>query len=255
MMFGGLSHLLGRNRVKAGSIVGNVVVGGNSGIIYQVSAPGRPPQPPSLPWAPLPEAGAPFEIFNLLSWKSRLSPDLIGRGGELADLLAWARPRRGIRPDIRIRFLVGPGGAGKTRLAAELADALRKENWHAGFAPLERETPLPLSEKGLLLLLDYPEAWRQQVRKLLQESVRVEAPAAPVRLLLLSRRPLAEWQDDILQIRPLRLPGNQYRRARPRRPGAGNRRCSGGSLAQPGPEYLYVTAADHRRGNPFCRRA
>ncbi len=174
---------------------GVVVVGGNSGISHQVSVGGPPPQPPSLPWTPLPLAGAPFEIFNLLSWKPRLSLHLIGRDAEKADLLAWARSG----PGIRIRFLVGPGGAGKTRLAAELADVLRKENWQAGFAPLEQATTLPISGKGLLLLLDYPEAWRQQVRKVLQESVRVEAPAVPIRLLLLSRRPLAEWEEDILQ--------------------------------------------------------
>jgi tetratricopeptide (TPR) repeat protein len=68
----------------------------------------------------------------------------------------------------------------------------------AGFAPLEKSTPLPLSSKGLLAILDYPESWREQVRALLREVARLVQPPAPIRLLLLSRRSFDEWWTDIV---------------------------------------------------------
>ena len=84
-------------------------------------------------------------------------------------LLTWATSG----PKLRLRFLVGPGGAGKTCRAAELASALKCAHWHAGFAALDRETPLPLSQRGLLIILDYPEAAPDAVRSLLMEAGRV----------------------------------------------------------------------------------
>ncbi len=189
-----LGWLFGRsNRLRARDLVGNVVVGGNTGIIYQISGDGPPPAPPTLHWAEaLPPPGSPFELFNLLSWKFRLARDLLGRDAEKRELLDWARNG----PRVRIRFLIGPGGSGKTRLAAEFAEALT--GWHAGFVPLDTGATLPLSRRGLLVILDYPEAWREPVRSLLREAARAGQPAAPIRILLLSRRPLAEWREEIL---------------------------------------------------------
>jgi hypothetical protein len=156
-----LSSLFGgANRVRARDIAGSVVVGGNSGIVYQIYNGGEPPEPPTLPWTPNLPATGPFLIFDLLSWKSRLSPSLIGREQHQQDLLSWATSG----PDLRIRLLTGPGGAGKTRLAAEIAESLRKEGWHAGFTPIEAAKARPLSDKGLLLIIDYPEGWRPQIR-------------------------------------------------------------------------------------------
>jgi len=176
------------SRLRARDIVGNVVVGGNSGIVYMVSGAGPPPDPPTVPWAEaLPAAGSLFEIFNLLSWKSRLVKELRGREAEKRSLLEWAHTG----PRLRIRFLVGPGGAGKTRLAAEIAETLT--GWRAGFAALERATTLPLSRSGLFIILDYPEAWPTEVESLLREAARMAPPPAPIRLLLLSRRPMSEW--------------------------------------------------------------
>jgi hypothetical protein len=184
----------------ARDIVGSVIVGGNSGIIYQITGAGPVPVPPTVPWAEaLPEAGAPLEIFNLLSWKSRLCLGLVGREVERASLLEWARTG----PGLRIRFLTGPGGAGKTRLAAEVAGALSE--WHAGFVALERATTLPLSGSGLLVILDYPEGWPANVKSLLQEAGRMAHPPAPIRLLLLSRRGFNEWVDMIVKCGALPL--------------------------------------------------
>src|SRR5690606_20747473 len=65
--------------------------------------------------------------------------------GEVLDELAdWCeRPRREDgpertgAPDVAVRILLGPGGSGKTRLAAELCRRLqedRERRWTAGFA-------------------------------------------------------------------------------------------------------------------------
>ena len=137
MMRGLRSLFGGGDRLRARDIAGCIVVGGNSGIVYQVYNGGELREPPSLPWDnDLPAAG-PFEIFNLLRWNSRLSPQLIGRESEKQDLLDWAHGGR----DLRIRLLTGPGGAGKTRLAAELSESLRQAGWQAGFIRLENSVP------------------------------------------------------------------------------------------------------------------
>ena len=185
----------GRSRLQARDIRGCVVVGGNSGIVYQIYNSGDPPEPPSLPWERGLPAASPFEIFDLLSWKSRLSPSLIGREQHQRDLLEWATSGR----DLRIRLLTGPGGAGKTRLAAEVAQSLRDDGWHAGFTSLEKSVTRPLREKGLLLIIDYPEEWRPQIGALFQSAARMETAPAPIRVLLLSRRPIDHWRDDIAQ--------------------------------------------------------
>jgi ATPase family associated with various cellular activities (AAA) len=193
---GWLSSLFGgTNRLRVRDIAGSVVVGGNSGIVYQISNGGESPEPPTLPWTPAPPATGPFLIFDLLSWKSRLSRSLIGREQHQQDLLSWATSGR----DLRIRMLTGPGGAGKTRLAAEIAESLRKEGWHAGFTSLEAAKVRPLSDKGLLLIIDYPEEWREEIRTVFQSAARMEATPAPIRVLLLSRQPLEHWRDDIAQ--------------------------------------------------------
>jgi len=56
-------------------------------------------------------------------------------------------------------LLSGDGGAGKTRLAAEAASRLSADGWAAGFVPNDfRERPFQLpTDKGLFLVLDYPE--------------------------------------------------------------------------------------------------
>jgi len=193
MVFGVLNRWFGRNRVASRDISGVVVLGGNDGIIIQNIGAGPPPEPLIVGWAEaLPPQDAPVKIFNLLHWKTRLAAELIGRDSEKQDLLGWAMSG----PKLSIRFLHGPGGAGKTRLAAELAESL--PGWMAGFAPLEKQTRLPLSPKGLLAILDYPEAWRQQVRALLREAGRLAEPPAPIRLLLLSRRSFDEWRPDLV---------------------------------------------------------
>ena len=52
----------------------------------------------------------------------------VGRDRELAELAAWCQDDDECG---RLRLVTGPGGVGKTRLAVELADRMRKAGWRA----------------------------------------------------------------------------------------------------------------------------
>ena len=88
-------------------------------------------------------------MFALLSWRARLAP-LVGRGKDKDTLLQWARQGR----NARIRLLSGPGGVGKSRLAAEVAEALRADGWTAGFIRPNDPIVVPLRRAGLFLIVD-----------------------------------------------------------------------------------------------------
>jgi Mrp family chromosome partitioning ATPase len=105
---------------------------------------------PFLPWRELPDD--PDAVFALLSWHARLAP-LTGREKDKETLLRWARQGR----NARIRLLTGPGGVGKSRLAAEIAEALRADGWTAGFIRPNDPIVVPLRRAGLFLVVDYPE--------------------------------------------------------------------------------------------------
>jgi hypothetical protein len=106
---------------------------------------------PLLPWdEELP--ADPNAVLALLAWQTRLAP-LAGRDTAKLSLLDWARQGR----RKRIRLLSGPGGVGKSRLAAEVAEALRKEGWTAGFINPKEPIVVPLRRAGLFLIVDDPE--------------------------------------------------------------------------------------------------
>ena len=73
------------------------------------------------------------DLFQLLHWRNKLTP-LSGRNEDLGNLLDWAREGEGIR----VRFLTGPGGSGKSRLAREAVEILREDGWIAGEISLDR---------------------------------------------------------------------------------------------------------------------
>jgi hypothetical protein len=131
------------------------------------------------------------EVFALLSWRTRLAPHPIGQDQQLQSLIAWATNNAS---GPRMRFLTGEGGSGKSRIAAELAQRLRDDHgMSAGFLKLERGVDVP--QRPTLFILDYPEERREFTRKLLAELA--AHPEWTARLLLLSRRPLDQWDDDI----------------------------------------------------------
>ena len=143
---------------------------------------------PFLPWRDLPDD--PDAVFALLSWRARLAP-LVGREKDKETLLRWACRGR----NARIRLLTGPGGVGKSRLAAEIAEALRADGWTAGFIRPNDPIVVPLRRAGLFLVVDYPEEHPDEVRTLLREVALRELGDVPVRLLVLSRQGGDRWFD------------------------------------------------------------
>jgi Mrp family chromosome partitioning ATPase len=136
-------------------------------------------------WRELPDE--PDAVLRLLSWHTRLIP-LVGREREKHTLLQWARQG----PNIRIRLLSGPGGVGKSRLAAEVAEALRAEGWTAGFVRPNDEVVIPLRRAGLFLIVDYREEHPDEVLSLLRGCLARAArrPGAPPRPLPHGWKPL-----------------------------------------------------------------
>ncbi|WP_033339594.1 S1 family peptidase [Catenuloplanes japonicus] len=117
---------------------------------------------------------------------------------ELADLLAWARDRS---PGVPVaRLLTGPGGAGKTRLALEIAGQLHADGWIAGILPPDNAERLqPVADaiqeatgRGhrVFLALDYVEGYGREIGWLISR-----IPPDQVRILLLARSAGAWWNN------------------------------------------------------------
>ena len=171
-------------KLKARDISGVVVFGDVHGSITQGNVSDL-----SLNWAPV-RAGQ--TELAWLNWRTRLA-DLEGRDTYKTELIDWAKqPERGVLG----RFVTGEGGVGKTRLAAEVANALRSANWAAGFVDLNSPGSYFAKKAGTLVLIDYPEERREGVRTLLENLSRVETENR-IRLLFLSRRGWDVWQQEI----------------------------------------------------------
>ena len=145
--------------------------------------------------------------FDLLRWSARIAP-LTGRDSEMAALRAWAMSDKAVAG----RFITGQGGAGKTRLAAELAQELRGKGWTAGFVDLSHDNlpPTPVGKNGVLLIADYPDEKPDGVRALLRALARPPA-GVKIRLLLLTRddNP-TRWVDEAAQAGASHLFGRQH---------------------------------------------
>ena len=90
---------------------------------------------------------------------------------------------------VQARLLTGPGGAGKTRLAAELATRMTSRGWTA--IRLTTDTRVPLDvlsqvRRPLLIVVDYAETRVPQLHALL-EAVDHDQVTSPVRVLALAR--------------------------------------------------------------------
>lgn len=180
---------------KARNIYGAAIINGDvSGIVIQNIGKGLSPVELIIPWTELhSETASPF---NLLSWKTRLVENLIGRTADRGALMAWACDDS---RDIAVRFLTGAGGAGKSRLAAEVATGLRQKGWNAGFIDIEEKSCLSINKAGLFLIVDYPEERQEKLYDLLRTIGRIEKPPAKLRVLLLSRQPKTGWDSLLAQ--------------------------------------------------------
>jgi hypothetical protein len=134
-----------------------------------------------IPWRldPAPEA-----LLSALHWQSRIPRTLYGRDKELANLRQWAEGHG----QARVRIVHGEGGVGKTRFAFEFAEILKAEGWEAGqIADPSAPLAFPLAEKGVLLIIDYPEQYPGPVENLLKLIHRVAFGTGRLRVLLLCR--------------------------------------------------------------------
>ncbi|WP_052441622.1 tetratricopeptide repeat protein [Streptacidiphilus anmyonensis] len=123
-----------------------------------------------------------------------------GRVDDLAELAGW---RDDGSDRLAVRLVHGPGGQGKSRLAAHFAEISRAAGWtvwqavanETGADPIATD-PVPGTGAGILLVVDYAERWpTADLRKLLQEPL-LHRAGVPVRILLLAR-PAGVWWESL----------------------------------------------------------
>ncbi|MFI5694087.1 tetratricopeptide repeat protein [Kribbella sp. NPDC051586] len=156
-------------------------------------------------------------LYLLLSWQPGPEPDprwlreapsrmlnarfavaeFTGRTEELAELRRW----RDDSSRMAVRWLHGPAGQGKSRLAAQLMDESRAEGWKVVVAvhgpgavlPPGRQEDLRLdAAEGLLLVVDYADRWPLTHLTWLFSNALLHRPDVPARVLLLARN-LDSW--------------------------------------------------------------
>jgi tetratricopeptide (TPR) repeat protein len=115
-----------------------------------------------------------------------------GREDELAQLRRW----RDDGPRLAARWLHGPGGAGKTRLAAELAAESAAAGWRVIAAfhgpdadPIEPGSQdLSLADRaGVLVIVDYADRWLITNLTWLLKNALLHRAGVPTRVLLVAR--------------------------------------------------------------------
>ncbi|WBB99576.1 hypothetical protein O7543_05185 [Solwaraspora sp. WMMA2080] len=154
--------------------------------------PQRPPDPRTLVDQP----------SMLLAANNQVVPFTALRDADRAELAAWRDdPARGVA----VRLLHGPGGQGKTRLAAQFGEDSIAAGWGVAVArhrsQLAADDPPEATQvtgRGLLIIVDYAERWpAEDLRDLLKD--RLLRQGVPTRLLLLARPESTLWpyQHDL----------------------------------------------------------
>lgn len=134
--------------------------------------------------------------------------EFTGRQDELTDLLRW----RDSDPRLAVRWLHGPGGTGKTRLAEQLAAASVAAGWKVVVAEHGPGVVLPPpgsqdlmigDHVGVLLVVDYADRWPTSHLKWLLSNALLHQVGVPTRVLLLARTPDAwpEIRASLVQLR------------------------------------------------------
>ncbi|WP_190023476.1 ATP-binding protein [Streptomyces hiroshimensis] len=170
-------------------MTGDVSVTGGEPPLYRVDA-----FPSARPRLTVEEARA--QPARLLLARQGVVP-FTGRSAELARLAEW----RDGAPSVSVLLLHGPGGQGKTRLAARFATLSCEAGWdvlqarHAS-DPAPVGTAACRADKagtGVLMVADYAERWPvTDLLELMQDAARQEG--RPARVLLVARPAGAWWQ-------------------------------------------------------------
>ncbi|MDG4770973.1 tetratricopeptide repeat protein [Solwaraspora sp. WMMD792] len=138
----------------------------------------------------------------LLAANNQVVPFTALRDADRAELAAWRDdPARGVA----VRLLHGPGGQGKTRLAAQFGADSVAAGWPVAVArhrsQLAADDPPEATEvtgRGLLVIVDYAERWpAEDLRDMFKD--RLLRQGVPTRLLLLARPESTLWplQHDL----------------------------------------------------------
>jgi hypothetical protein len=161
--------------------------------------PGRGPvyllanyAPTALERTPAPDGGGPpAQPSYLLNARSAVV-NFVGRRDEVRDLTAW----RDDDHRLAVRWLHGPGGQGKSRLAGHLADNSIRSGWKVIVADhttgrIDAKNPTSQDLRigaatGLLLVVDYADRWPLAHLTWLFSN-KVLNKDVPVRVLLLAR--------------------------------------------------------------------
>jgi tetratricopeptide (TPR) repeat protein len=115
-----------------------------------------------------------------------------GQETAVDDLRTW----RQSETPLAVRWLYGPGGSGKTRLAAQCAAAASADGWTVATAIHGPGSALPppgsadlrlAGSAGLLLLVDYADRWPHQHLTWLLSNAVLHQPGVPARVLLIGR--------------------------------------------------------------------
>ncbi|MBO3753127.1 tetratricopeptide repeat protein [Streptosporangiaceae bacterium NEAU-GS5] len=185
--------------IQIGRVGGNVTVA-RSALGYQVAAF---PAPRSLPTAE--QANA--QPSRLLLAGYEIAP-FIGRRALRSLLVAWLDgPVQPVDQGSRmsVRLVHGPGGQGKTRLAADLARHATGRAWQAHPALPTATAPTwlrrPAGAGNILVVVDYADRWPlEHLRALLTDlhNLVIQLPdGRGLRVLLLSRAAGGWWQGMV----------------------------------------------------------
>ncbi|MBG0567077.1 tetratricopeptide repeat protein [Actinoplanes aureus] len=166
------------------------------------------------PSAPYPERWLLQMPSRMLNARREVVP-FTGREAELAELRDWRDS-----PDrLAARWLHGPGGQGKTRLAARFANECEAAGWRVATAlhGPDADPPAPGSHDltldgyaGLLLIVDYADRWLLSNLTWLLKNALLHRDGVPTRVLLIGRT-LDAW-PAVSAILDTHLAGTSHQR-------------------------------------------
>jgi len=179
-----IQHIRAEAGFAYGAIGADIHVFANGQPLYLLEEHKAPPVPGSRVLRRLPS--------RMLNARSRTVP-FTGRSGEVAELASWLEAD----PRVAVRWLYGPGGRGKTRLALEAAERAGRRGWKVatavhGVGAAARPSPgsqdLRLgSHRGVLLIVDYADRWTLTALTWLLRNALLHQPDKLARVLLLAR--------------------------------------------------------------------